>query len=222
MTGELQPQASELSLLTGEAPRALKRSRQVKVTLNAAELGFLDQIVAQMGSDRSSVFRHLLHLAEGNAFAGLDETAVSEDDDGVPRLDSPEVREMEQRYPRGVKMFEPRGFDEIPVAVQALRERKTVILNLNMMKPDQAQRAVDFVAGGTFAIDGHQERVGESIFLFVPSGVPVEAVAAASVASAKQQTKGSRPPLLAETPFALPVEMETPVLDTETPRNESE
>ena len=39
--------------------------------------------------------------------------------------------------------------------------------------PDQAQRAVDFVAGGTFAIDGHQERVGESIFLFAPSCVTV-------------------------------------------------
>ena len=42
-----------------------------------------------------------------------------------------------------------------------------------MMEPDQAQRAVDFVAGGTFAIDGHQERVGESIFLFAPSCVTV-------------------------------------------------
>ena len=42
-----------------------------------------------------------------------------------------------------------------------------------MMDPDQAQRAVDFVAGGTYAIDGHQERVGESIFLFAPSCVNV-------------------------------------------------
>ena len=69
--------------------------------------------------------------------------------------------------------MEPRSFDEMPRAIQALRERKTVILNLTMMEPDQAQRAVDFVAGGTFAIDGHQERVGESIFLFAPSCVTV-------------------------------------------------
>ena len=69
--------------------------------------------------------------------------------------------------------MEPRSFDEMPQAIQALRERKTVILNLTMMDPDQAQRAVDFVAGGTYAIDGHQERVGESIFLFAPSCVNV-------------------------------------------------
>ena len=72
-----------------------------------------------------------------------------------------------------VNLMEPRNFDEMPRAIQALRERKTVILNLTMMEPDQAQRAVDFVAGGTFAIDGHQERVGESIFLFAPSSVTV-------------------------------------------------
>ena len=74
-----------------------------------------------------------------------------------------------------VMLMEPRSFDEMPRAIQALRERKTVILNLTMMEPDQAQRAVDFVAGGTYAIDGHQERVGESIFLFAPSCVTVTA-----------------------------------------------
>ncbi len=72
-----------------------------------------------------------------------------------------------------LSLMEPRSFDEMPQAIQALRERKTVILNLTMMDPEQAQRAVDFVAGGTYAIDGHQERVGESIFLFAPSCVNV-------------------------------------------------
>ena len=82
-----------------------------------------------------------------------------------------------------VTLMEPRSFDEMPRAIQALRERKTVILNLTMMEPDQAQRAVDFVAGGTFAIDGHQERVGESIFLFAPSCVTVTTAASEEASS---------------------------------------
>ena len=44
-----------------------------------------------------------------------------------------------------VSLMEPRSFDEMPQAIQALRERKTVILNLTMMDPDQAQRAVDLL-----------------------------------------------------------------------------
>lgn len=72
-----------------------------------------------------------------------------------------------------VMVMEPRSFEEMPQAIQALRERKTLVLNLTMMEPEQAQRAVDFVAGGTFAMDGHQERIGESIFLFTPNCVKV-------------------------------------------------
>ena len=72
-----------------------------------------------------------------------------------------------------VLVIEPRSFEEMPQAIQALRERKSVVLNLTMMDPDQAQRAVDFVAGGTYALDGHQERIGDSIFLFAPSCVQV-------------------------------------------------
>ncbi|MEA5574193.1 cell division protein SepF [Calothrix sp. UHCC 0171] len=72
-----------------------------------------------------------------------------------------------------VLVLEPRTFEEMPQAIQALRERKSIVLNLTIMDPDQAQRAVDFVAGGTYALDGHQERIGESIFLFTPSCVQV-------------------------------------------------
>ncbi|MBW4679567.1 MAG: cell division protein SepF [Microcoleus vaginatus WJT46-NPBG5] len=72
-----------------------------------------------------------------------------------------------------VVVMEPRTFEEMPQAIQALRGRKSVVLNLTLMDPDQAQRAVDFIAGGTYALDGHQERIGESIFLFTPSCVQV-------------------------------------------------
>jgi cell division inhibitor SepF len=72
-----------------------------------------------------------------------------------------------------VIVIEPHSFEEMPQAIQALRERKSVVLNLNIMDPEEAQRAVDFIAGGTYAMDGHQERVGESIFLFTPSCVKV-------------------------------------------------
>lgn len=72
-----------------------------------------------------------------------------------------------------VLVMEPKSFEEMPRVIQSLRDRKSVVLNLTMMDAAQAQRAVDFVAGATFTIDGHQERVGESIFLFTPNCVQV-------------------------------------------------
>ena len=78
-----------------------------------------------------------------------------------------------------VVVIEPHSFDEMPHVIETLKQRKSVVLNLNVMEPEEAQRAVDFVAGGTYAIDGHQERIGESIFLFTPSCVKVSTLSGA-------------------------------------------
>ena len=92
-----------------------------------------------------------------------------------------------------VAVIEPRSFEEMPQVIQALRERKSVVLNLTIMDPDQAQRAVDFVAGGTYAIDGHQERIGESIFLFTPSCVQVSTQSGVIHEVSSPQMRTSRP-----------------------------
>ena len=96
---------------------------------------------------------------------GLDKAAFAQDNViGMPGISS-EMAEM--------VFMQPRSFSEMPQAVQALRERKAIILNLTRMDPQEAQRAVDFVSGGNFATDGSQERLGEGIFLFAPSCVKV-------------------------------------------------
>lgn len=96
-----------------------------------------------------------------------------------------------------VVILQPRSFEEIPQAVKLLRERKSVVLNMMLMDPDQAQRSVDFVAGGVFAIDGHQERLGENIFLFTPNVVQI---------SSHTLTQASfNPPMAAAAPGGMSV-----------------
>ena len=95
---------------------------------------------------------------------GKQETTMTNKVVGMPGLNNGNAE---------VTVIEPQSFEEMPQVITALRDRKSVVLNLNMINPEEAQRAVDFVAGGTYAMDGHQERVGESIFLFTPSCVKV-------------------------------------------------
>ncbi|MFP5502622.1 MAG: cell division protein SepF [Candidatus Sericytochromatia bacterium] len=72
-----------------------------------------------------------------------------------------------------VVVIEPRSFDEALAILDNLRSRKAVILNLMGLAPEQSQRLVDFVSGACHALDGHQEKIGESIFLFTPSNVVI-------------------------------------------------
>lgn len=94
-----------------------------------------------------------------------------------------------------VVVIEPHSFDEIPQVIQTLRERRCVILNLNVMDPNEAQRAVDFVAGGTYAIDGHQERIGECIFLFTPKTVKVSTLSGGSYQVKESISNSGRTPI---------------------------
>lgn len=72
-----------------------------------------------------------------------------------------------------VVILEPTFFEEVPFAIQALRSQKLVVLNLFKMEADQAQRAVDFLAGGTFIVDGDLEKVSETIFIFTPHHIKI-------------------------------------------------
>jgi cell division inhibitor SepF len=42
------------------------------------------------------------------------------------------------------------------------------------MDPHEAQRTIDFVSGGVYAMDGQSERLGEAVFLFAPALVSIQ------------------------------------------------
>lgn len=70
-----------------------------------------------------------------------------------------------------VEVFHCRSFDDAQSIARAVRERRTVVVQLDQLEPSEAQRVVDFVSGALHAIEGRAERLGERTVLFVPSGV---------------------------------------------------
>jgi FtsZ-interacting cell division protein YlmF len=154
-----------------------KRSHQVKVTLNHAELELLDHYVAQLGSDRSSTFRHLLQLFTSSETA----PSTNRTSEGSRPSKSTEISGMlinpsEYKNNTKITFVEPEKFHDGKVlqAMECIVNKRVVIAGLVMMEPDQAQRAVDYLAGATEALKGHCERIAQSTFVFTPSGMPIE------------------------------------------------
>ena len=54
-----------------------------------------------------------------------------------------------------------------------LKERKSVIVNLEYVNKDVARRIVDFISGGVYALDGYIQKVSNSIFLVAPSNYEI-------------------------------------------------
>ncbi|MGB5770730.1 MAG: cell division protein SepF [Crocosphaera sp.] len=59
-------------------------------------------------------------------------------------------------------------------ALQLLQARKVVILVLDQLSTEKAQRVVDWMAGGVCAIDGQTFWVSEKTFMFVPNQVEIK------------------------------------------------
>jgi cell division inhibitor SepF len=81
-----------------------------------------------------------------------------------------------------VLVIEPRQFEESIEIVDHLRSRKSVLLNLHMLDNENSQRVVDFLSGACHAIDGHQQRIGDGVFLFAPSSVVISSESSSSKA----------------------------------------
>lgn len=72
-----------------------------------------------------------------------------------------------------VVVIEPRSFDEALDIVEELRCRRSIVLNLQYLDTEQSQRVVDFLSGATHALDGHQQRVGQGVFIFAPNNFTI-------------------------------------------------
>ena len=78
---------------------------------------------------------------------------------------------------RGVNMevcvVKPTSVDDSREITETLLAGRTVILNLEGMDLEIAQRIIDFISGATFAISGNLQKISNYIFLVTPTNVDI-------------------------------------------------
>ena len=69
-----------------------------------------------------------------------------------------------------VKMVicQPTTFEQSEAICDLLKEKKSIIVNLEYVNKDIARRIVDVVSGAVHALDGNLQKVSNSIFLVAP------------------------------------------------------
>ena len=87
------------------------------------------------------------------------------------------VVNMPQQQPQtnAIKMVisQPTSFEQSDEICSFLKEKKSVIVNLEYVNKDVARRIVDFISGGVYALDGYIQKVSNSIFLVAPSNYEI-------------------------------------------------
>lgn len=91
------------------------------------------------------------------------------------RKNNNKVVNMQQGQSNSIKMVisQPTTFEQSDEICSFLKERKSVIVNLEYVNKDVARRIVDFISGGVYALDGYIQKVSNSIFLVAPSNYEI-------------------------------------------------
>ena len=72
-----------------------------------------------------------------------------------------------------VCVIKPSSVDDAREITETLLSGRTVILNLEGLDLEIAQRIIDFTSGATFAIDGNLQKISSFIFLLTPTNVGI-------------------------------------------------
>lgn len=72
-----------------------------------------------------------------------------------------------------VCVIKPTSVDDAREITETLLANRTVVLNLEGLDVNIAQRIIDFASGSTFAIDGSLQKISHYIFILTPSSVDI-------------------------------------------------
>lgn len=106
------------------------------------------------------------------------------DDDYDEPDNSSKIRPMRSAAPRNgrsrmmsngmeVVVIKPSSVEDAREITDTLLENHTVLLNMEGLDVDMAQRIIDFTSGSTYAIDGNLQKISHYIFILTPRNVDV-------------------------------------------------
>lgn len=83
-------------------------------------------------------------------------------------------------------ILQPTNFEQSEDICDLLKERKSVIINLEYVNKDIARRIIDVVSGAAHALEGHMQKISSSIFLVAPYNYDI-------TSETKEETKSKLP-----------------------------
>lgn len=95
-----------------------------------------------------------------------------------PKKTSPKITPIKQpRRSVGAGMevcvIKPTSIEDAREITETLLANRTVVLNLEGLDVDIAQRIIDFTSGSCFAISGNLQKISQYIFIITPASVDI-------------------------------------------------
>ena len=91
----------------------------------------------------------------------------------ITPIKQPSARRMTNGTGMEVCVIKPTSVEDAREITETLLANRTVVLNLEGLDVDIAQRIIDFTSGSCFAISGNLQKISHYIFIITPSSVDI-------------------------------------------------
>lgn len=91
----------------------------------------------------------------------------------VTQMRQPSTRKISNGSGMEVCVIKPTTIEDAREITETLLANRTVVLNLEGLDVDIAQRIIDFTSGSCFAISGNLQKISHYIFIITPASVDI-------------------------------------------------
>lgn len=108
--------------------------------------------------------------AKRNLFSGSRDDADDEEEE-KPRFFSRSSKVVPMRKAMEVSMIKPTSIEDAREICDYLLAGKAVVLNMEGIHMEVAQRIIDFTSGATYSMNGNLQKISNYIFIATPDSV---------------------------------------------------
>ena len=130
----------------------------------------IDNLTARFNNSDDEIYEEM--MGDEREYPVIDNMAIQPDYvHQEPKQKNSKVADINRYRGYEVLVCEPASYEDAMSIVKHLKDRKTVVLKLDMLDRENSLRIVDFLCGATHALNGSQQKIGDSVFIFTPINV---------------------------------------------------
>ncbi|HHX60731.1 MAG TPA: cell division protein SepF [Epulopiscium sp.] len=104
------------------------------------------------------------------------EPAPTERRRGASNFSQPKVVNIHKNAKMDIMNFKMVKYEVTGEICSYIKMRKPVVVNMQRLEKEAAQRALDYLTGATYALDGSVEKIADNIFIFSPEHINISTI----------------------------------------------
>ncbi len=125
--------------------------------------------------DPDESYTSKVETINNSAPIGKDDPSIEIPEEKLKKSSKPASRPKKALSAAGMEVcvIKPTSVEDAREITETLLANRTVVLNLEGLDVDIAQRIIDFTSGSTFAISGNLQKISRYIFIITPASVDI-------------------------------------------------